>query len=435
MQVLFVDHSRTFRTIWQRMMTGAGYAPEVACNASEALMRARARDYDLICIAYALPDHDGITLTRGLRALPRYRDVPVLLMTSQQSESLHREAFSAGVTDVCIRTGMQALFDRVLKLAEKQSAMLRGRVLYVEDSRTVSQLMIELLESMGLSVDHFTRADRALEAFDPHEHDLVISDLLVEGELSGVALVRELRQRQPDPVRLPLLAMSGLDDAARRVELFRLGINDFISKPVVREEAAARIRNLVIQKQLFEQVQRQREQLYQMAMTDPLTGLFNRHSLDTLGGKITAAANRHDLSLSVIVIDLDHFKTINDQHGHLAGDQVLAAVADLLRKSCREEDFAVRLGGEELMLILPRCSLGNAERRAEELRQAIETLKPASVTVTGSFGVSSRPKGGMIDLETLINDADQAVYAAKAAGRNTVVSSVWQPQLPKQQIG
>lgn len=416
-------------------MASAGYVPVVARNATEALQRLQAGSHDLVCIAYALPDTDGISLTRQLRRLPGYADVPVLLMTSQQRESLHREAFSAGVTDICIRTGMQALFERVLKLAEKQAAMLRGRVLYVEDSRTVSRLMIELLESMGLSVEHFTRADWALEAFDASIHDLVISDLLVEGELSGVALVRELRQRQPDPVRLPLLAMSGLDDAARRVELFRLGINDFISKPVVREEAAARIRNLVIQKQLFEQVQRQREQLYRMAMTDPLTGLFNRHSLDKLGSKITAAANRHDLSLSLIVIDLDHFKAINDQHGHLAGDRVLVSVAELLRQSCREEDFAVRLGGEELMLILPRCSLGNAERRAEELRQAIAELKPAGVTVTGSFGVSSRPRGGTIDLETLINDADQAVYAAKAAGRNAVVSSVWQAQLPRQQRG
>jgi len=416
-------------------MTGAGHVPAVACNAAEAMQRLRSENFGLVCIAYALPDTDGISLTRELRTLPGYRDVPVLLMTSQQPESLHHEAFGAGVTDICIRTGMQELFKRVLNLAERHSATLHGRVLYVEDSRTVTRVMVQLLESLGLSVDHFARADRALEAFDERYHDLVISDLLVEGELSGVGLVRELRQRQPDPVRLPLLAISGLDDAARRVELFRLGINDFISKPVVREEAAARIRNLVTQKQLFEQVQQQREQLYQMAMTDPLTGLFNRHSLDKVGSKISAAANRHDLSLSVIVIDLDHFKAINDQHGHLAGDRVLVSVADLLRKSCREEDFAVRLGGEELMLILPRCSLGNAERRAEELRQAIASLEPAGISVTGSFGVSYRPKGSMIDLESLINDADQAVYAAKASGRNTVVSSVWQAQIPKQQQG
>ncbi|MEE4330279.1 MAG: diguanylate cyclase, partial [Wenzhouxiangella sp.] len=248
-----------------------------------------------------------------------------------------------------------------------------------------------------------------------------ISDILVEGDMSGIALVGALRQRYPDKIRTPILAMSGMDDDVRRIELFRLGINDFITKPVIFEEAAARIRNLVVQKQLFDQVQQQRIQLYEMAMTDPLTGLYNRNSLAEFANKISSAANRHDMALSVIVIDLDHFKQVNDRHGHLIGDQVLASVGQALLESCRQEDFAVRFGGEEMLLILPHCSLKDAAERAEQIRARIERLKPAGVEVTASIGVSAKAAGRDIELQHLIRIADKAVYAAKADGRNQVI--------------
>jgi two-component system cell cycle response regulator len=274
---------------------------------------------------------------------------------------------------------------------------------------------------MNLEVDHFRSAAEAWECFDESVHDLVISDILVEGDMSGLALVGKLRERFPDKTRLPILAMSGMDDAVRRVELFRLGVNDFINKPVIMEEARARIGNLIVNKQLFDQVQQQRRQLYELAMTDPLTGLHNRNALSDFSRDL-ADSRQAGSGVGVILIDIDHFKQVNDRHGHLIGDEVLSRIGDLLARSCRDRDFAVRFGGEELVLVLPGCPLDAAVRRAEELRVALQDLNPGGIHVTASFGVSAAPAGSDLELEDVIQAADRAVYQAKARGRNQVVS-------------
>ncbi len=421
MRVLFVDHSKVFRSVWERMVLHAGHEPLIATDGISGLRLLEGRSVDFIAVSLSLPDIDGIRFCRQVRTMPHCRNVPIVLLTSAQDNRTRRQAFEAGITDICPKTGIEDLFHRASRMADHDDQTLSGRVLYVEDSRTVFKVMTRLMESMGLKVDHFVSAAEAYRHFDEKVHDLVISDILVEGEMSGVALVSQLREQHPDKARMPILAMSGLDDDIRRVELFRLGINDFIPKPVIQEEAAARIRNLVVQKQLFDKVQQQRIQLYEMAMTDPLTGLYNRNSLAEFASKITSAANRHDMDLSVIILDLDHFKEINDKHGHLVGDQALASVGAMLTASCREEDFAVRFGGEEMLLILPHCPLEDAESRAHQIRQRIEKLNPAGIQITSSLGVSSRPPGRPIVLEQLIRLADQAVYEAKASGRNQVV--------------
>ncbi|MEN1728217.1 MAG: diguanylate cyclase [Pseudomonadota bacterium] len=421
MRVLFVDHSKVFRSVWERMVLHAGHEPLIAGDGLTALVMIQEYDVDFICVSLSLPDIDGIRFSRQVRTLPRGRDIPIVLLTSAQDNQTRKRAFEAGVTDITAKTGIEEVFQRAQRWSSNDDKLLNGRVLYVEDSRTVTKVMTRLMERMGLEVEHYVSASEAYTHFDPQRHDLVISDILVEGEMSGIALVGELRQQYPDKIKTPILAMSGMDDDIRRVELFRLGINDFITKPVIFEEAASRIRNLVVQKQLFDQVQQQRIQLYEMAMTDPLTGLYNRNSLAEFATKISSAANRHDMELSVIVVDLDHFKQVNDTHGHLVGDQVLASVGEAMLASCRQEDFAVRFGGEEMLLIMPHCSLDAAAERAEQMRQRIERLKPAGIEVTASVGVSAKPIGRDIELQQLIRMADQAVYQAKSDGRNRVI--------------
>jgi two-component system, cell cycle response regulator len=419
-KVLFVDHSRVFRSVWERMVLHAGHEPLIADSGMAGLRMLEQQPVDFICVSLTLPDIDGIRFTRQVRTLANGRGVPVVILTSAQESRVRKRAFEAGATDVCPKTGIEELFSRAARMVSQREKKLSGRVLYVEDSKTVTRIMTRLIESLGLDVDHYVSATEAFKQFDEHRHDLVISDILVEGEMSGLALVGQLRQLHPDKTRMPILAMSGMDDETRRVELFRLGINDFITKPVIAEEAAARISNLVVQKQLFDQVRQQRIQLYEMAMTDPLTGLYNRNSMAEFASKISSAVDRHDMQLSVILIDLDYFKQINDEHGHLVGDQVLASIGAMLTASCRAEDFAVRFGGEEILLILPHCPLESAVKRAEQLRLRIEELRPAGIQVTASMGVSSRNADQPIDLEELVRTADQATYQAKTNGRNQV---------------
>jgi len=405
-------------------MKRAGHEPLMAADGRTGLELLECQNVDMICVSLSLPDTDGIELTRQVRGLACGRDVPVILLTSVGDKEVRRRAFEAGVTDIHAKTEIQQLFDRAQRFirgGKEVAAPSSGRVLYVEDSRTVSRIMIHLLGKMNLEVDHFRSAADALHCFDEQKHDLVISDILVEGEMSGIALVSRLRERFPDKTCLPILAMSGLEDQVRRIELFRLGVNDFISKPVIMEEARARISNLIINKQLFDQVQQQRQQLYELAMTDPLTGLRNRNSLADFSRQMQGA-NSCRSPMSLILIDIDHFKQINDRHGHLLGDEVLSQVGELLAGSCRNEDFAVRFGGEELLLVLPGCPLEVASRRAEQLRRALEALEPAGIQVTASLGVSASSPGRDHELESVIRRADEAVYRAKSMGRNRVVT-------------
>ena len=420
MNILVVDHSKVFRALWKRLVANAGHEPIMVDDGAEGLSVLKSRHVDLVCVSLTLPDMDGVEFCRQARAMRAGRSVPLIVLTSTEDKQARMQAFEAGATDIHPKTDIEELFNQASRFVEESDNRVSGRVLYVEDSSVVAHVMLRILEGMGLRVDHFKSAAEAFQAFEPETHDLVISDILVEGEMSGMGLVSKVREAYPDKARVPILAMSGMDDSTRRVELFRLGVNDFISKPVIEEEVISRVSNLISNKQLFDQVQSQRRHLYDLAMIDQLTGLYNRNSLAEFANKAFSEANRHDFPLSLILVDIDHFKKINDTHGHLNGDAVLAAVGELLRDSCRSEDFAVRFGGEELMLILPHCELEDAEQRGEQLRREIETLKPSGITITGSVGVTARPRGTRVSMEDLFRVADQAVYKAKEAGRNKV---------------
>jgi two-component system cell cycle response regulator len=419
-EILVVDHSRVFRTLWERMARLAGLAPIVVASGAEGLEFLRKRNVSVICVSLTLADMDGVDFCRQVRALPHGHDLPLILTTSTEQKAIRRRAFEAGATDVHPKQDIDFLFKEAARLAQEHDQICAGRVLYVEDSVTVATAMLKILGEMHLGVDHYKSATDAFEAFQSEDYDLVISDILVEGEMSGFGLVSRIRA---DAERhwIPILAISGMEDLSRRVELFRLGINDFVTKPVVEQEVKARVTNLITNKQLFDRVQEQQRHLYELAMTDQLTNLYNRNALAEFATKACAEANRHELHLSVVMLDIDHFKRINDDHGHQVGDEVLVAVSELMMGRCRKEDFAIRLGGEELLLVLTHCDRADAVRCAEQLREEIEALRPAGVEVTASLGVASRAQGQEIDLDGLLRAADSALYAAKNGGRNRVV--------------
>lgn len=422
MNILVVDHSKVFHTMWERVALKFGHETIAAMDGASGLAVLRDRRVDLVCVASSLPDMDGITFCRELRALPQQKNIPVIALTSTTEKQQRQRFFEAGFTELHSKTEMETLILLVNKLAEEKAQNISGRVLYVEDSSTVAHVMMKILRKMKLEVDHFKNAQEALDNFEKTNYDVIISDIMVEGEMSGMGLISRIRSMEGDKSRVPILAVSGLDDSARRIELFRMGVNDFINKPVIKEEVAARVTNLVTNKQLFDQVKAQQKHLYELAMTDPLTGLFNRNSLTEFANKYFSQAARHDFPLSVIIMDIDHFKQVNDKHGHLTGDTVLELIGSLLKNGCREEDFAARYGGEEFLLILTHCTLDAARDKAEKLRQALEKLKPAGIPVTGSFGLTARPENKVVSLDDLLRAADTAMYEAKRQGRNQVVS-------------
>ncbi|HWP95166.1 MAG TPA: diguanylate cyclase [Gammaproteobacteria bacterium] len=422
MHILFIEHSKVFRTLWDRTAIRLGHEPMSVASAEEGLEVLRGRRVDLICVALTLPGMDGAEFCRHVRRQPQLRNIPIILLTSSDDKNVRQRSFEAGATEIIDKKDLEALFGRIKRLARETTQKISGRVLYVEDSSVVAHVMLKILKEMNLEVDHFRSADEALKAFESANYDLIISDIVVEGQMSGMGLVSHIREMASDKSRVPILAVSGMDDTARRIELFRLGVNDFITKPVIREEVMARVTNLITSKQLFDQVKMQQKHLYELAMIDPLTGLYNRNSLNEFASKYFLEATRHDFDLSLLLIDIDHFKRINDTHGHLTGDIVLEEIGGMLKRFCRQEDFAARFGGEEFLVIMPHCNEAAALAKGEQIRQQIAMLKPAGLDVTASVGVAARPKGEVVTMETLFRVADEAVYAAKEQGRNRVVA-------------
>ena len=425
MHILIVDHSKVVRAIWSKMVADLNHQAVVVTSAEEALDVLQGQEIEFICTSLSLPGKNGIALCRQVRALPRHHKTPFILLTSTQDRTLRQEAFEAGVTEIQEKMDKEQLEARLKQYLSEEQHELSGRVLYIEDSMVVAHIMIKLLRKMNLHVDHFRSADEALAAFEQHDYDLIVSDILLEGVMSGVGLVNRVRSYLSDKRRVPILAMSGMDETSRRIELFRLGVNDYITKPPVEEETRARVRNLIISKQLFDQVQAQSRQLYQLAMLDQLTDLYNRTGLNEFAAKYFEEASRDNAPLSLLIIDLDHFKNINDTRGHTAGDSVLARVGTMLKQACGEGDLAARVGGEEFVLILNQCGIEEALKRAEDIRRQVEALKPDDVTVTASIGLTSRPLGKTVKFDDLFRVADRAVYEAKNQGRNRVVTMLY----------
>lgn len=425
MNILIVDHSKVFRTVLDKMVTGLGHRGFAVETAEEALDWLQREPINIVCAALTLPGVDGITLCQRMRAMPQYQKTPFILLTSTEDQRLRHEAFEAGVTEIESRTEAGELTRRLRLFLQGDADQIHGRVLYIEDSQVASHIIIGLLQQMQLEVDHFHTADEALAAFEQRDYDLIVSDVLLEGPISGVGLVTRVRTLPGVKRRVPILALSGMDEASRRIELFRLGINDYVTKPPLEEELRARVRNLIVNKQLLDQVEQQSSELYELAMRDTLTGLYNRNSLREFAPKYFCNATRYDQPLSLLVIDLDHFKNVNDRYGHLTGDTVLARAGELLGKICRDGDFAARVGGEEFVVLLNQCAPGDAERRADEIRQRLAELRPEGVAVTASIGVSGRPPGHHLKFEELFRVADHAMYEAKKLGGNQVAFTAY----------
>lgn len=273
---------------------------------------------------------------------------------------------------------------------------------------------------MGLDVDAYTYAEEAWDAFSGGDYDLVITDIMLEGSMSGITLVRKIRRLREDYGNVPIIATSGFDNMSRKIELFHLGVNDFVSKPIVREELRQRVFNHITSYQNFRELRAQQNSLCSLAMLDELTQLFNRHALREFAGKYLSEAYRFKRDLAMAVIDLDHFRAINEQYGFVRGDNLLAELGNWLKRHVRDVDMIARWSGEEFVLLLPGCDDQAAVMLMERMQKRLTRFKPASINITISVGVATLRHDKQDTLNSLFEMADRAMYRAKMAGRNCV---------------
>jgi two-component system cell cycle response regulator len=277
----------------------------------------------------------------------------------------------------------------------------------------------QMMEQHGMEVTHVTSVEEAQSLLE-NAHakrkkgfDLVITDFHLKGEMTGGDLLYILRVRlHYSPQALPVLVTTGNDEIHTQVEVFNAGANDFVIKPLVEEVVMARVRSLLLVKYQYDALLRQTVDMERIATTDALTGTRNRRYLVDEGQRFLSSAENG----WVMIIDLDHFKLINDSNGHLMGDKVLMALGRVLLHRFSDA-LAARFGGEEFVVIAHGSEIPT---RAEELRMAVEQLDPSGIEVTISIGLASIDDHPGGDLNTLIGYADEALYTAKEAGRNQV---------------
>jgi len=312
-----------------------------------------------------------------------------------------------------------------------EETQLRGRVLFIEDSRTSAAITVYYLEQFGLHVNHVTTAEAALEQLG-FEFDLVLSDYFLDGELTGLDLVKRVRARSDDLSLLPILMLTSAEEADHRIGSLRAGANDFIYKPFLPEELYARLHNLLALRHAYKKLYSQKKAMERLSITDGLTNLYNKRFLNTEAPDALEQARRKGRPLSLLIVDLDHFKRINDEHGHETGDVTLRAAAQVLEEEFQEVDLIARYGGEEFVVLLDETAPEQAAIRADRFRQRLADLR-VDHPVTASVGISTlTPQAPQRDYQQLFREADQALYQAKESGRNRV--GIWDPDTEEARI-
>ena len=291
-------------------------------------------------------------------------------------------------------------------------------VLAIDDSPEIHQLLKFRLRNLDVELAH---ADCGFDGFDQAlavNPDLILLDVMMP-DASGFDICRKLKTTTQTR-NIPVIFLTGASDVDQKVLGFDVGAVDYIQKPLDSVELNTRVRAAL-------RTKRFQDRLAQSAMIDGLTGLWNRAHFDQRIHEEVAAALRYDRPMSLIMMDVDKFKNLNDNHGHLFGDEVLQVVGDVLQDSVRTSDWPCRYGGEEFGLILLETDLDGAIIMAERIRKEIGSLqlhnKAQLVPVTSSFGVvSSTLCMNPCDLSSkwMIGSADRALYAAKEGGRNCV---------------
>jgi len=423
MKALVVEPSKMYQSLFNEFLNGFSISHVMVTTEKEALTELTKEPVDVVVIAMNLADGLATDLANKIKVQPQHAGTVVIVMTGEQQAEKLQQMKTAQVNHICQRQELNQLKKILTQLTRNDLSIsqVSGHILYIEDHLTIANMTMDILQQMGLSFDHCSSAEQGEILFEENNYDLVLLDIVLSGDKDGIEMIREIRARRDDKNLIPMLAMSATTKASERIHALKVGANDFIVKPIIQAELAVRVKNLIVARQLHLKIISQQQALEQLAMTDQLTGLYNRYFLNSFIEKALSLAKRHKYPLSIIMIDLDKFKHINDTFGHEQGDEVLVKIASVLQKSCRLEDIAVRLGGDEFLVVLPHCGEGNVITKANDICQKVNAIEAShtDVVVAASFGISSTEQGSF-NYKSLFDLADQAAYQAKSEGGNCV---------------
>lgn len=309
-------------------------------------------------------------------------------------------------------------------VSEEESVAVRppGRVLVVEDDRVTREFVAGLLRGAGFEVQTLETGSPAVDMARSGKVDLVLLDVVMPG-VSGIDVCRMIKSVTGDAF-VPVILVTAKSDTASRVEGLRIGADDYVCKPFDERELLARVEGMLRIKQMHDEVTTAKARLQELAVRDDLTGLFNFRYLHTRLHEEFKRAERYREPLACAMVDVDGFKSFNDQYGHEVGDIVIKGVAERLTAALREIDVVARYGGDEFLIILPSThfsgALTVADRTWRSLGDEPFEVNGRELRVTCSIGVALYPSRDVGSKDELLRAADAALYQAKDDGRNRI---------------
>lgn len=425
-----------------------------AYSGPDAIEIATKEQPDIILLDVMMPGMDGFETCRRLKSTPETMHIPVVMVTALDQQADRIAGLEAGADDFLTKPVEDiALFARVRSLTrlkmmtdelraryatgkglgvvdkiDLDAQVSESRIFVVDDNEDQVERIRMAVEPNGHVVEHESDADKALERARTEEVDLFIINLSLE-DSDPLRLCSSIRSMEETRLT-PILAVVRQGDTRKLVRALEIGVNDYLTRPVDRNELTARIKTQLRRKSYVDQLRSSFQASLEMAVTDQLTGLYNRRYLASHMSAMFDRANWSGRPLSVMILDIDHFKLVNDTHGHDVGDKVIQHFAGRIANAVRGIDLACRYGGEEFLIAMPDTEIGFATVVAERLRQEIAADKFGSsqegqdLEVTVSIGIASTENGPEDDSpQKLIKRADEALYVAKTEGRNRVIKS------------
>jgi two-component system cell cycle response regulator len=450
-RVLVVDDVPANVKLLEARLSAEYFDVATAMSGLEALAICEKAECDIVLLDVMMPDMDGFEVCRRIKGNPSTHHIPVVMVTALDHPSDRVRGLEAGADDFLTKPVSDvALIARVRSLARlkmmtdelrmravtsKEIGIQRpeheavadsgrgGNVLIVDDRKSSYERISAMLAAEH-TVEVESNPGEALFRAAEGNYDLVIVSLALEN-FDALRLCSQLRSL--DRTRnVPILAISEGEEHARIVRGLEIGVNDYLLRPVDRNELLARARTQIRKKRYTERLRDNVQQSIEMAITDVLTGLYNRRYMETHLSALVEQAAARGKPLTALVLDIDYFKSINDRYGHDAGDDVLREFATRVRKSIRGIDLACRYGGEEFVIIMPETDMGVATIVAERLRRRIASepfpIQQGSSTIEVTISIGIATLDADDNAANILKRADQALYRAKRDGRNRVVA-------------
>jgi len=445
-RVLVVDDILANVKLLEAKLTAEYFDVVTAQSGQEALDLIEDNYPDIILLDVMMPGMDGFEVCRRIKANPASMHIPVVMVTALDQSSDRVQGLECGADDFLTKPVDDiALFARVRSLVRLKmmtdelrvrdggglndnemsltAPPIGGNILLVEDRQRAAERLAAILPD-NCTGEIEADPDKVLEYATSGQFDLIVLSLSLE-DVDGLRLCSQIRSSEQGR-HLPLLVIVDDGDSDRLVKGLDIGVNDYLMRPVDPNEFVARVNTQLRRHHSAKQLRSNLKESVEMASVDSLTGLYNRRYLD---GHLARQIENHNSTrkpVSLLILDIDHFKLVNDTHGHQAGDKILQEFAKRISKNIRSLDLPARYGGEEFVIVMPDTDANLASVVAERLRAAISEvpfktdISGVSVSITTSIGVAT-VNGEVTCVTDLFKRADEALYHAKNNGRNRVI--------------